>query len=92
MRYRGREEIFASILNAAGSGRRMTLTKMIFNCYLTHTQVIDYSKNLIKRGFLEYDHLERTFRTTPDGFKFLELQNEMSDMIKIQEELDPMKF
>ena len=92
MKYRSREATFASILNAAGSGRRMTPTKMIYNCYLSHTQALEYSKNLVEKGFLEYDNLERTFRTTPDGFRFLELHNEISNMTKIQEELNPMKL
>jgi predicted transcriptional regulator len=82
MRYRSREEIFASILAAAGSGGRMTLTKMMFHSYLTRTQVLEYSNILIENGFLEYDRIDKTFRTTHDGFKFLKLHNELSDIQK----------
>jgi predicted transcriptional regulator len=92
MRYRSREEIFASILNAAGSGRRMTLTKLIFNSYLTHPQALEYSVTLIEKGFLEYDRLDKVFRTTPNGFKFLELHNEISQIFKIQKELEPLNI
>ena len=83
MAYRSREEIFASILSTAGSGAGVTRSKIMFGSYLTYAQVVEYSKILIERGLLEYDPLDRTFRTTPNGFTFIELQNEINQMIKI---------
>ena len=83
MAYRSREEIFASILGTAGSGAGVTRSKIMFGSYLTYAQVVEYSKILIERGLLEYDPLERTFRTTPSGFTFIQLQNEINQMIKI---------
>ncbi|HEX2305243.1 MAG TPA: winged helix-turn-helix domain-containing protein [Nitrososphaeraceae archaeon] len=84
MAYRSREEIFASILRTAGSGGRITRSKIMFGSYLTYAQVVEYTKMLIERGLLEYDPLDRTFKTTPSGFTFTQLQNEMSQMIKIR--------
>jgi len=83
MAYRSREEIFASILGTAGSGAGVTRSKIMFGSYLTYVQVVEYSKILIERGLLEYDPLDRTFRTTPSGFTFIQLQNEINQMIKI---------
>jgi predicted transcriptional regulator len=83
MAYRSREEIFASILGTAGSGAGVTRSKIMFGSYLTYAQVVEYSKILIERGLLEYDPLDRTFRTTPNGFTFIQLQNEINQMIKI---------
>jgi predicted transcriptional regulator len=83
MAYRSREEIFASILGTAGSGAGVTRSKIMFGSYLTYAQVVEYSKILIERGLLEYDPLDRTFRTTPSGFTFIQLQNEINQMIKI---------
>ena len=83
MAYRSREEIFASILSTAGSGAGVTRSKIMFASYLTYAQVVEYSKILIERGLLEYDPLDRTFRTTPSGFTFIQLQNEINQMIKI---------
>ncbi|HEY6950549.1 MAG TPA: winged helix-turn-helix domain-containing protein [Nitrososphaeraceae archaeon] len=83
MAYRSREEIFASILGTAGSGAGVTRSKIMFGSYLTYAQVVEYSKILIERGLLEYDPLNRTFRTTPSGFTFIQLQNEINQMIKI---------
>jgi predicted transcriptional regulator len=90
MRYRSPEEIFASILNAAGSGREMTLTKLIFNCMIPHSKAIECSTTLVRGGLLEFDKIDRVFRTTQKGFKFLELHNEMSEIFKIEKETKPL--
>jgi predicted transcriptional regulator len=83
MAYRSREEIFASILGTAGSGAGITRSKIMFGSYLTYAQVVEYSKLLIERGLLEYDPINRTFKTTSSGFTFIQLHNEMNQMIKI---------
>ena len=83
MTYRSREEIFASILRTAGSGDDITRSKIMFGSYLTYAQVVEYSKLLIQRGLLEYDAINRTFKTTPNGFTFIQLHDEISRMIKI---------
>ena len=83
MGYRSREEIFASILDTAGSGADITRSKIMFGSYLTYAQVVEYTKILIQRGLLECDPINRTYKTTPSGFTFLQLQNELNQMIKI---------
>jgi len=83
MAYRSREEIFASILGTAGSGAGMTRSRIMFGSYLTYAQVVEYSKMLIERGLLEYDPINRTFKTTSSGFTFIQLHNEMNQLIKI---------
>ena len=83
MTYRSREEIFASILGTAGSGAGITRSRIMFGSYLTYAQVVEYSKLLIERGLLEYDPINRTFKTTSSGFTFIQLHNEMNQIIKI---------
>jgi predicted transcriptional regulator len=83
MAYRSREEIFASILGTAGSGAGITRSKIMFASYLTYAQVVEYSKMLIERGLLEYDPINRTFKTTSSGFTFIQIHDEMNQMIKI---------
>ena len=90
-RYRTLNEIYASILNAAGSGKRMTLTKLIFDCYIPHSAAIKFTATLVQGGLLEFDSLERVFRTTDKGFKYLELHNEMSEIFEVKEEPLPQK-
>lgn len=85
MGYRSREEILASILDISGSGTGITRSKIMFGSYLTYAQVVQYSKILIQRGLLEYDPINRTYKTTPNGFTFIQLQNELNQMIKIQD-------
>ncbi|MGB8450517.1 MAG: winged helix-turn-helix domain-containing protein [Nitrososphaeraceae archaeon] len=88
MRLRDREEINASILTTAGSGYGAKLTKLMFSSYLTHFQVLQYSKTLIERGFLEYNKVDKVYKTTPFGFRFLELHGEMSLILNVQQELE----
>jgi predicted transcriptional regulator len=88
MSLRDREEIYASILSTAGYGGGARLTRIMFSSYLTHSQVLEYSKTLLERGFLEYDKIDKVFKTTPTGFKFLELHNEMSQIIKVRPDLE----
>jgi predicted transcriptional regulator len=88
VRLRDREEINASILTTAGSGYGAKLTKLMFSSYLTHFQVLQYSKTLIERGFLEYDKIDKVYKTTPFGFRFLELHGEMSLILDVQQELE----
>jgi predicted transcriptional regulator len=83
MAYRTREEIFASILRTAGSGPGITRSKIMFGSYLTYAQVVEYTRMLIERGLLEYDPIDRAFKTTSSGFTFIQLHDEMSQMIKI---------
>ena len=83
MTYRSREEIFASILSTAGSGAGITRSKIMFGSYLTYAQVVEYTKMLILRGLLEYDAINRIFKTTPSGFTFIQLHNEITQLIKI---------
>lgn len=84
MKSRDREEIFASILMTSGSGGGARITKIMFSSFLTHTQVLEYSKLLIGRRFLEYDKFNKTFRTTSSGFEFLHLYDEMNQIINIE--------
>jgi predicted transcriptional regulator len=84
MRMRDREEIFSSILNTSGSNGGVRIAKIMFSSYLTHTQVLEYTKTLIERGFLEYDKINRTFRTTPSGFEFLKYYDEMRRIIELK--------
>jgi predicted transcriptional regulator len=87
MRYRTREEIFAAILTSTGSGRPMTLNKIVFYCYLPHSAAVKSTAILVQKGLLEFDRLDRIFRTTDKGFKYLELHNEMNKVFEFEEPL-----
>jgi predicted transcriptional regulator len=82
MKYRTRNEIYASILNAAGSGKRMTLNKLVVDCYIPHSAANNPTATLVQSGLLEFDRLDKVFRTTEKGFKYLELHNEMNEIFE----------
>jgi len=87
MRYRTREEIFAAILTASGSGRHMTLNKLVFYCYIPHSAAVKSTAILVQQGLLEFDKLDRTFRTTDKGFKYVGLHNKMNKVFQLREPL-----
>ncbi|MDQ5870431.1 MAG: winged helix-turn-helix domain-containing protein [Thermoproteota archaeon] len=85
MGYRYRDEIVATILDSAtkeGEGIRMT--KVMYTSYLSYTQVIYYLRYLSDNGLLEYDELNKSYKTTDKGFHFLELHNKMNLLLNIQ--------
>ncbi|HEY7110337.1 MAG TPA: winged helix-turn-helix domain-containing protein [Nitrososphaeraceae archaeon] len=84
MKSRDREEIFASILMTTGSGGGARITRIMFSSFLTHTQALVYTKLLIERGFLYYDNINKSFGTTSSGFEFLQLYDELSEIISAQ--------
>lgn len=81
MTNRSRTDIISDILKAAnGGGARRT--KIMFHAYLSYVQLKDYLIVLTQNGLLSYDLDTRTFKTTEKGLKFLEVYNQMDDMIK----------
>ena len=84
MEHRSKQDIFAAILTAAGSGRRMTLTDIVSNCYIHHPIATRYTGTLVQNGLLEFDDLDRIFTTTDKGFKFLKLHNEMNQILSVE--------
>jgi predicted transcriptional regulator len=81
MKYRSRIDIISQILDAAKSGAA-TKTKMMYQAYLSFTQMKEYLMVLTENGLLSYDFDTRTFKTTQKGFGFLDAYNRIGDMIK----------
>ena len=77
---RDRDEIIVSILNTTGTGGARK-TKIMYSSYLSYSQVVQYLKNLIEKGFLEYNNKDKTFSTTPKGFAFLKLHEKIDEML-----------
>lgn len=63
MKYRDKTEIIAQMLESA-NGDRVSLTKIMYDTYLSHTITKDYLTMLIEKGLIEYLDGERTFKTT----------------------------
>ena len=74
MGYRYRDEIIASILDSATKEEEgVRMTKVMYASFLSYAQVIYYLRYLIDNKLLEYDELNKIYKTTGKGFNFLEL-------------------
>jgi predicted transcriptional regulator len=83
MKNRGRIEIIAQILVAANG--RSSITRIMYKAFLSHTQVKEYVKTLIDNGFLRYDLTSQTYKITKKGMRFLQLYNQMDDMVSLSQ-------
>ena len=99
MKNRDRLDIISLILEAAkrennsnsssrgGSSRGAAPTRIMYNAFLSHTQLKQYLTYLIDNGLLQYDSVSQTFQTTEKGLVFLKTYSEMDEMIKMPPEL-----
>lgn len=88
MKYRTRGEIISQILDAAnGGGSGLTKTKIMYQAYLSHDQMKEYLTVVTESGLLGYDAYTRKFKTTEKGLGFLDTYNQMSDVMKTEQQL-----
>ena len=80
IKYRGRTEIVATMLEAANG--RATKTKIIYKAYLSYTQLKEYLSVLIENNLLEYLEGTQTYNTTEKGFNFLKTNNEIGELLQ----------
>ena len=81
MRYRSRTDIISKILDTANGGGA-TKTKIMYQAFLSFTQVKVYARALTENNLLNYDAYTQTFKTTEKGLRFLDTYNQMGGMIK----------
>ena len=80
MKYRGRTEIVATMLEAANG--RATKTKVMYSAFLSYNQLKDYLAVLIENNLIECLEGARTFRTTEKGLNFLKMNNEIGALLQ----------
>jgi predicted transcriptional regulator len=85
MKYRGREEIFASILQSAATDNGIIRTKIMYNSFLFFLQLRSYLEPLIDNELLTYERPNKVYKITKKGFEFLEIYNKMSDLLTTNE-------
>jgi predicted transcriptional regulator len=85
MNYRSRDDIVSVILDAANGGG-LTKTKIMYQAYLSHDQMKEYLSVLIENDLLGYDVYTRKFKTTEKGLRFLDTYNQMSDVMKTEQQ------
>jgi len=78
MKYRSRSDITTMILEAARSGA--TKTKLMYNAYLSYSQLVEYMKYLQENDLLKYEEGTQLYKPTEKGLKFLNMSNELNEM------------
>ena len=90
MKYRSRNDIIIEILDAANGGGGVTKTKIMYKAFLSYAQLKEYLTELTETGLLNYDVDTRQFKTTEKGLQFLDTFNQISDVMKAQQQ-DPLQ-
>ncbi len=83
MKYRSRDEIIGSILQYAANKEGVTKTRIMYNSFLSYSQLNEYIDHLIKNELLSYSKVSKRFKITEKGLKYLELYSEIVEMVKI---------
>ena len=90
MKYRSNNDIIKEILDAANDGGGATKTKIMYQAFLSYAQLKEYLTELTETGLLNYDIDSRQFKTTETGQQFLDTFNQISDVMKAQQQ-DPLQ-
>jgi predicted transcriptional regulator len=82
MQNRDRTEIIRQILEVANDAVNITMTKLMYQAFLSYNQLKEYLTLLTERGLLSYDHITQTYKITEKGLRLLKVYNELDDMMK----------
>jgi predicted transcriptional regulator len=85
MKYRSRTDVIASILNSAKAEEGTLMTRIMYSSFLSFTQVKRFLKLLTENDLLEYDEINKVYKTTGKGLRFLVLYEKMDALLKIQQ-------
>lgn len=70
--------------SASGDRDGMILTKLMYNTFLSYTQIRDCLRELIDFGLLEYQSDTTKYSVTQKGLRYLHLFEQMEDILKIR--------
>jgi predicted transcriptional regulator len=87
MKHRSEEEITALILEAAAGNNGVTQTTIMYKAFLTYSQLKAYLVLLTEKGLIEFRHLERVYCTTNKGMQFLQMYNQIIEVIKATKQI-----
>jgi predicted transcriptional regulator len=60
-----------------------TITQIMFKAYMSHCQAKGYISQLIERGFLEFDPIDRKHDTAPREIEYLQAAEKISVILSI---------
>jgi len=85
-KYRDRIDIICQVLEAA-SGDYTKKTRIMSKAFLSHSQLNRYLRVLTPGELISYDSGAQTYKTTEKGIRFLDIHNQMDEMIKVPTDL-----
>ena len=85
MKYRSRTDVIASILNSATTEEGTLMTRIMYGSFLSFTQVKRFLRLLTENDLLDYDEINKVYKTTGKGLRFLVLYEKMDSLLKIQQ-------
>ena len=80
MKHRSRLEIIAEILETANSSKALQ-AKIMHRVYLSYPQLKEYLALLLENNLIEYIQIDRIYRTTTRGMRFLEIYRQLNDVV-----------
>ena len=81
MKYRDRTEIITLILASASRMNGVLKTRIMYEAFLSFSQVEEYIALLLRNSLLEYDDLKKTYKITEKGLRLLELCNSINEIV-----------
>ena len=81
MKYRDRTEIITLILASASRMNGVLKTRIMYEAFLSFSQVEEYIALLLRNSLLEHDDLKKTNKTTEKGLRLLELCNSINEIV-----------
>jgi predicted transcriptional regulator len=81
MKYRDRTEIITLILASASRMNGVLKTRIMYEAFLSFSQVEEYIALLLRNRLLEHDDLKKTYKTTEKGLRLLELCNSINEIV-----------
>jgi predicted transcriptional regulator len=81
MQNRQKDEMIRDILTVANGGA--AITQIMFKAYTSHAQAKSYLGELIQNELVEFDGIERKYRTTPKGLEYLQAVETMAEILTI---------
>jgi predicted transcriptional regulator len=87
MKYRSSTEIMDSILRSTKSGAKKT--QIMYKAYLSSEQLKEYLRVLNEKELIKYEEDSRLYRVTDRGLRFMNVYDEISELISGAEERKP---
>ena len=81
MKYRGRMDIVAKILEIAMNGAAKTT--LMYRAYLSYAQIQEYVQFLTERKLMVLEAATNEYRVTQSGLRFLNAYDQIKDMVSL---------